>query len=348
MATINKDRFLGAWWAAFTGDALAMPCRGYTDMALIKDEYGDVCEMLQPKSPHIESNISLIKIPDLKEQYDYIGEKLIFWKRPGTHYHETLQAGENTLPMFLALHLANDFCTNNGYNDEKWFARYHAIMTGKNGYSDLYVPSMHRRYFENLNKGLDPKKNGVQEANISDLTAMFPLLLYYAFNSEKSTDAQFKILKKFVKSEASLNSSVFISKILAYLMNGFDLETVLYEKMKNEMHLALTFPYRRWIKNHSNESVAKQFLGVNGHVEYALPLSIFLALKYKDNLQEALRVNASLGGEPTGRGVVIGALLGAEFKTEKIPAMWAQKLVYFNEINAIGSALYDACCRNIL
>ena len=75
MANVNKDRFLGAWWAAFTGDALAMPCRGYTDTALIKDEYGDVREMLQPKSPHIESNISIIKIPDLGEKFDYIGKK---------------------------------------------------------------------------------------------------------------------------------------------------------------------------------------------------------------------------------------------------------------------------------
>ena len=53
-------------------------------------------------------------------------------------------------------------------------------------------------------------------------------------------------------------------------------------------------------------------IGKASPTEGALPASLYFALKYKDNVEEALIANAGCGGDSAARGMVIGMLLGAQ------------------------------------
>ena len=342
MMKFDKERFLGAWWGAYTGEAFSMPTSGYLEIKDVEKEYGKIRDMLAPKSPHPDCTMPRIlsKLPKLKPQFDFINEKLTFWKCPGTHFHATLQAGENTLQLFLALHLANELIEKKKYDDVSWFKRYESVMCTPNGYNDLYVPAMQRTYFENLSLGKSPQNNGVYEANLGDIAYMLPLLLLYSLRPEHAIDAQYKIFKRFVRSEGSPNASTFLSKVLYMLMCGETLETVLFEKFKTDSHYTLAFPYRRWIRNGSDAAVLDIF-STAANLENSLPLSFYIALKYKHSFEEALCANAQLGGESSGRGSIIGMLMGAQHGTAKIPARWAEKLIYINEINALGEGLLN-------
>ena len=53
-------------------------------------------------------------------------------------------------------------------------------------------------------------------------------------------------------------------------------------------------------------------IGKASPTEGALPASLYFALKYRDDVEEALIANAGCGGDSAARGMVIGMLLGAQ------------------------------------
>ena len=102
-----SDRFYGAWWGAFLGDAAAMPTHGFSSERLLHEDYGEVKGFKEPKPTHPESALRTIPAPILPPECDYIGEtRRHLWRERDAHPHCGMDAGENTLPVYLALHLA--------------------------------------------------------------------------------------------------------------------------------------------------------------------------------------------------------------------------------------------------
>jgi len=63
------------------------------------------------------------------------------------------------------------------------------------------------------------------------------------------------------------------------------------------------------------------------YVDYAVPATIFLALKYENSPEEGIIANTMCGGDNAGRGAVLGALLGAANGMEGWPAEWVDGLL---------------------
>ncbi|KAL6759738.1 ADP-ribosylglycohydrolase-domain-containing protein [Haematococcus lacustris] len=93
---------------------------------------------------------------------------------------------------------------------------------------------------------------------------------------------------------------------------------------KEEMcdDLALTSLARLWDVGKS-EPIK---VGKASPTEGALPGALYFALKYKDNLEEALIANAGCGGDSAVRGMVIGMLLGAVHGRQALPVRWMSGL----------------------
>jgi len=62
------------------------------------------------------------------------------------------------------------------------------------------------------------------------------------------------------------------------------------------------------------------------YVEHALAISLYLALRFKDDAKAALKANAELGGHSTARGAVLGAILGARLGLANLPQDWLADL----------------------
>lgn len=338
-----SDRFYGAWWGAFLGDALAMPTHGYSSQKMLQKDYGEVADFMPAKPQHPESILHSIQVPDLPPQYDYLGEaRRTLWKQYGIHPHHNFEAGRNTLPMFLSLHLAAAITDpSTEFHFDTWMQRYHAVMVAPDGHPDTFISSVHRQYFENLAEGKDVKKNGCPDAHIGDIVIFLPLILEGISSLPDAHRRIFKALEYFCTGETAPNSAYFVSEIISMLVRGATLEDVLYTIMTPDRHFCLAYPYRRWIKNREEES-AINMMGRFARLEEALPLSIYLSLKYAGNIRQALLVNANLGGETCGRGALIGMLMGAQCGFKNLPRDMVSKLVYSGEIQALGKLMHDA------
>ena len=101
----DVSRCQGALYGLYIGDALAMPVHWYYDRAAIKRDYGMVRDYLAPKNPHPDSILWRSSYRPINEKADILHEQIQYWGRPGVHYHQFLQAGENTLNVKLCREL---------------------------------------------------------------------------------------------------------------------------------------------------------------------------------------------------------------------------------------------------
>ena len=67
-------------------------------------------------------------------------------------------------------------------------------------------------------------------------------------------------------------------------------------------------------------------LGPACSISSALPSVLYLALKYEDDIENALTENAMAGGDNCARGLVLGMLLGAANGMTSIPNHWVENL----------------------
>ena len=338
---VARDRFKGLWWGAFAGDALAMPVHGYPDREMIENDYGFISEMTAPREPYPDFVLEGYDPGPLPPEYDYTGPvRREDWKSRTTHPHKRLEAGQNTLPMYLAMHMAASIIENGGFNTPSWLERYRAVMTDHAAsYHDTFVPTIHRRYFENLAAGKDPEKNGVAEAHISDSVIFLPLYLYgYAHPKQAHMDLMHAV-KKFSIGENTLSTSLFLMEIISHIIAGVKLEDVMYQKMNPDRHYALAYPYRRWIKAGNDDETMADQIGRTAELDKSIVLTLYLALKYGDDCESALAANANIGGETTGRGALLGALIAGQYGYQSIPDRWVDALKMSAEIAGCGNAL---------
>lgn len=334
-----KDRFYGAWWGAFLGDAIGMPTHGYTSRFLEMD-YGSIQDLCDAKDTHPENVMVSIPQAKLSPENDYMGERRrVLWSKHGTHPHQDFKAGQNTLPMYLALHLAASLAECNGFDSAKWMERYRYIMTTPNLHNDTFIPTMHRIYFENLEAKRDTHASGCEDAHMSDIVIFMPLMLSVLGNPNQAQKDLYKALYTFTIGESGYSTAYFLGELVTLMARGATLEDAIYTIMTPDRHLALAFPYRRWIKNKDDE-LAINSTGKRAVVEESLPLSLYLALKYGSDPKKALLINANIGGDTTGRGAVIGMLLGAQCGYTKLPQDMLTRLLYAGEISALADSIY--------
>mmetsp|Transcript_13815 Transcript_13815/g.26832 ORF Transcript_13815/g.26832 Transcript_13815/m.26832 type:complete len:500 (+) Transcript_13815:54-1553(+) len=70
------------------------------------------------------------------------------------------------------------------------------------------------------------------------------------------------------------------------------------------------------------------------YCEQALPIVLFLAVKFKDDFAGALKANAEIGGHNTARGAILGAIMGARLGTNGLPEKWISQLAAPDQIKS--------------
>ena len=96
------DRPSAALTGMFVGDALAMPVHWYYDRRALSRDYGHVTDYLPPRNPHPDSILWRSSYRPSGPKGDILHDQARFWGRSGIHYHQFLQAGENTLNLKLS------------------------------------------------------------------------------------------------------------------------------------------------------------------------------------------------------------------------------------------------------
>ena len=305
---------------AFVGDALAMPVHWYYDKESLARSYGRVTAMVDPKSPHEDSILWRSSYEALNEKGEILHEQASHWGKRGVHYHQFLQAGENTLNMQLALLLLTSLRTCGGYDHADYVRRYIEFMTTPGHHRDTYIEECHRNFFTNLARGKSPEKCGTEDIHIGGLAHVPVLASWYADSEADALAAVHIHVRTTHRGSHAETGARDLTRVLVSILQGAPIRESI------EKHCTAWVGRKKletWASR-PDEDVIGRVLSPACYLQDAFPAALFLAWKYADNIEAALIANTNLGGDNCHRGIVIGAILGAA--GTPIPQRWIGKL----------------------
>lgn len=183
------DRWRGALWGMFVGDALAMPVHWYYDVAALQRDFGIVRDFQSPRLSHPNSIMSLASTGDAgrgSQDGEVVGSVILhgkkhLWGQPNRHYHAGLQGGDNTLNLLCARVLLRSMNKTGRYDAGDFLREYVAFMTTPDSHRDTYAESYHRAFFANYAQGVPPKRCAGAEnhdtASIGGLVGLPPVIM---------------------------------------------------------------------------------------------------------------------------------------------------------------------------
>jgi ADP-ribosyl-[dinitrogen reductase] hydrolase len=116
-----------------------------------------------------------------------------------------------------------------------------------------------------------------------------------------------------------------VADLLWQTLNGRPLGESILEAQRGQANRFARHPFAQWAELPDDRVIGPK-LSPACYLDDSVPAVIFLALKYHDIPRQGLIANTMLGGDNVHRGIVLGALLGAENGTEAWPLAWRMGL----------------------
>ncbi len=317
----------GALYGAFIADALAMPVHWYYDTLALARDYGWVQDYLKPRNPHPDSILWRSSYRPPAPDADILHDQAVFWGKRGVHYHQFLQAGENTLNLKISRLLMDCLLEKGEYDPELYLERYVAFMTTPGTHRDTYVEECHREFFyawalRRKGKKVDPPR----EKHIGGLSLVLPLLLFYSRKPAEARELAARHLELTHPGPLMADAVYCLATLLEEVLGGSEIRNALNTRRDRSWGGFARYPFEE-LSRRSDVEVAQHVFSTACYVQQSLPLTFFLAWKYQDDPERALLVNTNLGGDNCHRGVVLGALLGAMHGLEVWPQRWVEGLL---------------------
>ena len=259
-------------------------------------------------------------------------DKAQFWDRPNVHYHQGMQAGENTLNAHCARVLMRTLAKSpQGYDRQAFVNAYIDFMTMvPPAHADTYAESYHRGFFANLAQGRKPENCGMithDTASIGALVTIAPLVFSERLRSVNAADIKIVCRAHLALThpdESLMQVCDRYVQLLCALMDGPDeagVKALLLEASKGSASTDLGGLLKR---NLPDNQVVGQIFSRACYISDSWPVVLYLASKYQNDPWQALRVNTNLGGDNVHRGVVLGTLLGLQSDT--VATSWFEQL----------------------
>ncbi|XP_030636504.1 uncharacterized protein LOC115817353 [Chanos chanos] len=368
-----------ALWGLCAADAMSMPVHWYYNVRDIMNDFdGWITGFNAPRNRHPSSILTLSNAAgsgrtawSSGNRPPVVGnvilhDKLQFWKLPGgsVHYHQGLQAGENTLNALCALRVAQVLATGKFGSMADPAARaavlsdYVQFMTTPGTHDDTYAESFHRSFFSDWqdqrptspSKVLEfAEKRNKQKMNLSvpdsqlDAIGCFPMaipfILLSATASEKEAVSAAVEFVRLTHPHPKLDKFVTLyARVLHATLNGACLKQQAEQALKSPtldvwdtcqhfMHRAARFPSSSEERLKVHQS-AVEVLGLACYTKGALSSLFYLAHEFHNDLKGGILANTNCGGENCNRGAALGALLGARagHLGHSVPQEWKDGL----------------------
>jgi len=310
---MSEQKLIRAFEGSLVADALSMPVHWYYDTQALLSEYGPVDHFMAPKNPHTGSILWRSKYESPNEKGDILREQAQYWGQSGIHYHQFLQAGENTLNFQLARELYHFVLQNKKYSPEEWAQRYIECMLTPGWHRDTYIEEYHRGFFFNYAQGKSPMKCGIKDIHIGGLATVPALVASLVqVTSDLTLEQACEIVRRHVslthKDNEVLDAAETLTKLLWALSEGQSLQEALQAYATDWFSLSKA---KTWSQRPNTDIVGK-VLSPACYIRDSMPGALYLAWKYSDDFTEGLIANTMVGGENCHRGAVVGSLLAAE------------------------------------
>ncbi len=322
------DRVSGAFLGMFIGDALAMPVHWYYNTQALIDDYGTVTEYQRPRNPHPDSILWRSSYTPSSGTVDILHDQAQYWGKRDIHYHQFLQAGENTLNLQLARELLLTLRDDGLYSAASWLDRLIAFMTTPGHHKDTYIEEYLRHFFINYGKGKKPSHCGrLDENHIGGYSLMLPLTIAFSKNSAYAREISLQHLALTHGGSAMRKWGELISVTLLNLLQGESLSQAILAGTK-ESSVDLDVQDLQSFADYPDSVVVGRHFSSACYVDQAVPATLYLALKYQNAPENGMIANTMCGGDNAGRGAVLGALLGALNGQHGWPSKWTNGLLH--------------------
>ena len=295
-----------AYLGSLVADALAMPGHWYYDREALQRDYGILDHYKAPRNPHPGSILWRSEYKSLNERGDILREQATYWGQHGVHYHQFLEAGENTVNFRLATELFDQVCSTGGYDPQGWALRYIECMLTPGWHRDTYLEEYHRGFFTRYAQGKAVTKCGISDEHIGGLAQIPALLAALPPNADWRAATGEHIALTHCHGNVRRAADC-----LARLLKAIESGVPLREAIRREAG--------DWFSTRKAERRAKRpdaeiignVLSPACYIDQAFPAALYLAWKYHDQFDAGVISNAMVGGDNCHRGAVVGSLLGA-------------------------------------
>ena len=348
-AISKANRMRGALWGMFVGDALAMPVHWYYNIAALWQDFGQIKDYHAPKVHHPNSIMALAntgKAGRGSQAGDIVGEVILkgkkhHWGQPNRHYHQGMNAGDNTLNLLCARVLLRSLVSKGHYDSNDFLHEYIRFMTEPDRHNDTYAESYHRDFFSNYAKGIAPDKcagiEGHDTASMGGLVSLPLVIMATLRDGDLATTNTAALTQQRQTHNSSLleRHTLELSTLLFHIFHDVDPDT---EKLACAAASKLGFPAAKVIetvrRNHSTDlDVIGGLLSPACYIDQSFPSVLYLAARYHDDFENALIANTNVGGDNCHRGAVLGAILGASLGVQAIPNRWINGLSAHAELD---------------
>jgi ADP-ribosylglycohydrolase len=310
---------LPALEGALVADAIAMPVHWYYDRIALKRDYGLVDRYIAPRNPHPDSILHRSTYQPEFPVADILHDQAEFWGRKGIHYHQQLQAGENTLNLQLGRALYRQVQSAGRYDAAAWLRLYVDCMRLPGWHRDTYVEEYHRAFFTNLARGKKLEDCGIADVHIGGLATVPGLFAAMNSGGEEFVGIVRRHVSLTHNCSEVLEAAMAFARILLALETGSGLREAIFTHASG---WAGEKKFSTWSRL-PDETVIGQKLSPACYIKDAFPAALYLSWKYADDFSAGIIANAHCGGDNCHRGAVIGALLGME---NSIPERWLEGL----------------------
>lgn len=317
-----SERAAGALWGLFVGDALAMPVHWYYGGPdQIRADFGHLLTGYE-RSVHPFPD-SIMQLSNTggggrgSDDGDVVGgvilhDKKPYWRRGGQfHYHQTLDAGENTLEAVLAREMIRSLTSTGGrFSAEDFRQRYIDLMTTPGTHNDTYASTCHRMFFKKWRSGVAPEKcpdnDGHNVDTMDGLVLPSVVALAALVRGESLEDAAKQGSEALAVTRASRVLPQYVqimTQFLSKLLHHAPLENAAQQIAEEAYGSNLSEAVRR---RGETDPVVACYIGGS------FPALLHFAYKYgSSSASDALLASANAGGENVHRNQVLGLLLGA-------------------------------------
>lgn len=338
----RADRLRGALWGMFVGDALAMPVHWYYNIAALQRDFGVIRDYQPPKTQHPNSIMALSntgKAGRGAQDSNVVGDLILLgkkhhWGQANRHYHQGMQAGDNTLNLLCARVLLRSLNATGRHDPADFLHEYVSFMTTPDRHNDTYAESYHRDFFANYARGLPPERcagaEGHDTASIGGLVSL-PPVIFAAMQTGDATAAGAAALAQLRLTHLSANLERFALEFCDVLVHLLCDPSPQIAPLACAAAKRLGFPAEAMVERvrrngQADHDVIGGTLSSACYIDQSLPAALYLAARYPADFEAALIANTNVGGDNCHRGAVLGAILGAALGVAAIPERWRQGL----------------------
>lgn len=300
-----------------------MPAHWYYNRAALRSDYGVITDLVAPRATHPDSILWRSKYRAPNAKGEILHDQAQYWGQRGVHYHQFLQAGESTINLKLAAIALRSIREHGRYEPEDYLRRYVDFMTTPGRHRDTYLEECHRHFFERYALDVDPRRCAAVEKHVGGLAGPLAVAAALSERPDEAREAALEHMRWTHQGPAMESALHLVLDILFELFDGISLEDAIGRRLDGD---SLPAEMKSWL-SFPDEAVIGGLLSPACYLDDAVPATIYLALKYADDPQRALIVNANLGGDNCHRGAVLGALLGAAHGPKAWPQRWRDGLL---------------------